>query len=150
MADNLFTPTITAAPRSGAQPWRVSSLVYPAFFGGPLAVTVLGLVNGARLGLGRRAQLAVAGAGLGALLARVAVGIATGGSWLGVRSLVGSAAGVAAWLALAAVQRRPFRAYELRGGEPAKLFLPGLGAVFTVGLIEAIVVYLAVQAAVGT
>lgn len=139
----------------------------PALFGGPLAVTLLGLVNGRRLGATPAAQLAVAAAGLVAFGAQIVIGIAAGRFWLGMVSvfatdgvmqwvaltglqvLVSATAGVAAWMAVTAFQHRPFHAYEQGGGEPGRLFLPGLGVVLGVVLVEAAAAYLAIQPALG-
>ncbi|NJP31963.1 hypothetical protein [Micromonospora thermarum] len=139
MADDLLTPTVAAeAYEVRRTPWRPQSLLYPAVFGGPTAVTVLGLVNGARLGVSRRATMAVAGAGVAALAARIAVTL-----WLSAAGterpsrVIGAVAGALAWLAVAAVQKPRFRAYELRGGEPASLWGPGLAAVLVCGFAEA-------------
>ncbi|MER7330105.1 MULTISPECIES: hypothetical protein [unclassified Micromonospora] len=148
MADDLFTPTIApAAYETRRPPWRPQSLIFPAAFGGPTAVTVLALVNGSRLGLSRRANLAVLGAGLAGLAARVAVtlGFFADGSDRPSR-LIGALSGALVWLAASATQKRPFRAYELRGGKPASLWLPGVGAVLLLGFAEAALILLLVVA----
>jgi len=169
MPDSVLPTVITVARRAEAPPWRVGSLAVPALFGGPLAVTLLGLVNGRRLRATPAAQLAVAAAGLVALLAQIVIGVAAGRFWLGMLSLaqsaesvaawlalaglqclVGATAGMATWLAVTAFQHWPCHAYEQRGGEPGRLLLPGLGVVLGVVLVEAVAVYLAVQPAVGS
>ncbi|MGN9808106.1 hypothetical protein ACTMSW_01935 [Micromonospora sp. BQ11] len=142
MADDLFTPTIAPPPyRPARPPWRVPSLLYPAVFGGPTAVTVLGVLNGRRLGLPRSALLTVLAAGLAGLLARVGVSLAffDADNQRPAR-LIGALAGGLVWAAVAAVQKRPFRAYELRGGEPASLWVPGIAAVLACGLAEAVLI----------
>jgi hypothetical protein len=48
-----------------------------------------------------------------------------------------------------AVQKRPFRAYELRDGEPASLVRPGLAAAIGCGVLEAVVLVLVVGAVTG-
>jgi hypothetical protein len=144
VADDLFTPTI-APPTYEVRrpPWRPQSLIFPAVFGGPTAVTVLALVNGHRLGLPRRTNLAVLGVGLAALAARLVVTLVVfdDGADRPVR-LIGALAGALVWLAASATQKRRFRAYELRGGEPASLWLPGIGAVLVLGFAEALLILL--------
>ncbi|MEU4776772.1 hypothetical protein [Micromonospora sp. NPDC023633] len=144
VADDLFTPTIApAAYEARRPPWRPQSLIFPAAFGGPTAVTVLALVNGRRLGASRPAHLAVLGTGLAGLVARLTITLAffDDGGNRPVR-LIGALAGGLVWLVAAATQKRLFRAYELRGGQPASLWLPGLGAVFVLGFAEAVLVFL--------
>ncbi|MCM0676921.1 hypothetical protein NCC78_19835 [Micromonospora phytophila] len=139
MADDLFTPTIApAAYEVRRPPWRPQSLFFPAVLGGPTAVTVLALVNSGRLGLPRRATLTVLGAGVAGLVARVVVTLSAGaagterpGRW------IGALAGGLVWLAVSATQKGRYRAYELRGGEPASLWGPGIAAVLVLGFAEA-------------
>ncbi|MBO4207566.1 hypothetical protein [Micromonospora echinofusca] len=136
--DPLLTPTITATPPVGVPPWRPQSLLVPAVLGGVLAVTVLGLVNAGRLDQSRSARLALLGTGLLALGARIAVTLLLTPSVGGPARAVGAAAGVLTWLTVRGTQSRPFRAYELRGGEPARLFWPGLAAIVGFGVVEAV------------
>ncbi|MEU5946038.1 hypothetical protein ABZ793_10805 [Micromonospora sp. NPDC047465] len=148
MADDLFTPTIApAAYEARRPPWRPHSLLFPAVFGGPTAATVLALVNGHRLGLPRRTHLAVLGVGLAGLVARLVVTLVVfdDGADRPVR-LIGALAGALVWLAASATQKRRFRAYELRGGEPASLWLPGVGAVLLFGFAEAALIVLVAAA----
>jgi hypothetical protein len=123
--DDLFTPTVTARAGDLARPWRVDSLLYPAFFGGPLAGAALGLINGHRLRVGRGAMVTVGAVGLGAFAARAAI-LMVVGPYSGSQ-LVGTIAGVAVWGAIWATQRRAFRSFQLTGDDPARLFWPGLG-----------------------
>jgi hypothetical protein len=134
--DDLFTPTVTARASDLRRPWRVDSLLYPAFFGGPLAATVLGLINGRRLGLETRAIMAVAATGLVAIAGRIAV-IGVFGQLTGAR-VVSALAGIAVWGAILVTQRSAFRGFQLTGGEPAGLLWPGLAAVVGGFLVEAI------------
>jgi hypothetical protein len=135
MRDDLFSPTIRDRPAPGRPPWRPESILYPAFFGGPLAAATLGVLNGRRLALPSGQLLAVAAAGLACSGARFALSAAIDGN-AGVR-VAGSAAGILVWVAVLALQRRPFRAYTFRGGEPANLVGPGFAAVLACGLLEA-------------
>jgi len=136
VADDLFTPTISAPP-SAARPWRVTSLVYPSFFGGALAATVLGVVNGRRLGLHAGALLGLAAVGVAALAGRLLVEEVS-------RSMFWRPAfGLAVWGVVALLQRRRFRSFELRGGaEPASLVGPGIAAAIGGAVVETALVVL--------
>jgi hypothetical protein len=136
MTDDLFTPTIHERPTTAKPPWRPESIFYPAFFGGPLAAAILGLLNGRRLGLGRGPLVAIAATGLGTLALRLAIGAAVGED-SPIRFMV-AVSGVLTWLVVFAYQRRPFRAFTYRGGEAAGLFGPGLLAAVGCVFFEAI------------
>lgn len=143
MNDDLFQPTIGAKPVVATPPWRPDSIVYPAFFGGPLAATVLGLINGRRLALGNRQLLAVLAAGVAAIIGRIVATDLLSGQ-VGTR-ILGAAAGLVAWGAVAATQKRAFRAYALGGREPAGLIGPGFAAAIGCGLLEILVITLVVS-----
>jgi hypothetical protein len=147
LTDELFRPTIEARPAPVGRPWRPASIVYPAFFGGPLAAVVLGLLNGRRLALGRTALLGIAAAGAAGVAGRLMLTAVVHPHSVG--RLLGGLAGLLVWLSVLAAQKRPFRAYELRGGEPAGLVGPGLAAVAGCGLLEVAVLVLVVRAVTG-
>lgn len=147
MTDDLFRPTIEAQPVPAERPWRPGSIVYPAFFGGPLAAAVLGILNGRRLALGRTALLAIAAAGAASIVGRLVLTAALHPDRVG--RLLGSVAGLLVWMVVLAAQKRPFRAYELRDGEPANLVRPGLAAAIGCGLLEITVLVLVVRAVTG-
>ena len=73
MSDDLLQPSIgktVSAPRK--MPWRMQSQLWVAFFGGIAAVTTIAILNARRLGIDRRKQWLMAGAGavaFGVLLA---------------------------------------------------------------------------------
>ncbi|GAA2385719.1 hypothetical protein Cme02nite_72660 [Catellatospora methionotrophica] len=142
MNDDLFQPTIGARPVLGTPPWRPSSIVYPAFFGGALAVTILGVLNARRLSLGRNQQLAVAAAGLAATAVRLAVTVYFG---TGVGRPVGVILALAVWGLVTMTQKQAFRAYEYGDGEPASLLWPGLAAAIGCGLLENILIAVVVD-----
>ena len=144
MNDDLFTPTVTDKASDLARPWRVDSLLFPGFFGGPLAATVLGVINGRRLGVGTRAQAAVVATGLLAIVGRLVV-ITAVGEFTGVRVVI-ALAGVTVWGAILLTQRRAFRGFQLTGGEPARLLWPGLAAAIGGFVVEALLL-VAVQGA---
>ncbi len=135
MTDELFRPTIEARQAPLKPPWRPGSIVYPAFFGGPLAGTVLGLLNGRRLSLGWRAMLAIGVAGVAAIVGRGVATVMTDGQTSG--RLLGALAGAAIWGVIAFVQKRHFRVFELAGGEPSSLVGPGFAAAIGCGVLEA-------------
>lgn len=139
--DDLLKPTIAEQPLSMDPPWSVDSLVYPAFFGGPLAVTYLAAVNARRLGVGERHVALILGAGVAALLAQLAViAFVLQEVSSGAQRFSFSLAGVAVWGVAKYVQRRPFRIYLLRGGKPASLWGPGIAAVIASVLVQFILV----------
>jgi len=139
MEDELFRPTIQDRSHTAKPPWRPDSILYPAFFGGPVAAAVLGLINGGRLGLPRVQLAAIAGAAVAAFAARLVVTASLGGG-SGAR-LAGSLTGILVWLVVMAFQRRPFRAFSFGGGEPSRLVGPGFAAAIGGGVLEAIIIY---------
>ena len=139
--DELLKPTIAEETSSMDPPWSVDSLVYPAFFGGPLAVTFLAAVNARRLGVGQRHQALIVATGVAALVAQLAViAFVLQQVSSGAQRFSYSLAGVAVWGVAKYVQRRPFRIYLLRGGTPANLWGPGIAAVLASVLIQFILV----------
>jgi hypothetical protein len=137
MTDDLFTPTIRTPSVPAVPPWRPESIVYPAFFGGALAATVLGVLNGRRLALARTQLWLIVGAGIAAVAAR-AVFVA---STEGLGRISGVVAGLLVWLVINTLQRRPFRAFLQNNGEPASLVGPGFLAAIGCGLAELILIY---------
>lgn len=142
VTDDLISPTIDSGYGVVDRPWRPTSILYPAFFGGPLAAAVLGLMNARRLALGRTVLLGVAAAGVGAVLARFVLTAALHEH--GLAPILGGLTGVAVWSAVVATQRRPFQVHERRDGETASLVWPGIVAAVGGGLLEAVVLGLAV------
>jgi hypothetical protein len=143
MQDELFSPTIRERPAPGRPPWRPESILYPAFFGGPLGAATLGVLNGRRLALPGLQLALIAVAGLAGFGARLAVSAAVEGN-SGVR-LAGAVAGSLVWLVVLAFQRRPFRTYAYRGGEPASLVWPGIAAFVTFAILEAVLILVLVR-----
>ncbi|KKK06253.1 hypothetical protein [Micromonospora sp. HK10] len=146
MADDLFTPTITPTAYAGPRrpPWRPGSLIYPAILGGALAGTTLALINAGRLRLPARDTLAIAGAGLVALAARVLVTtMLLDGRVSGPGRVVGALCGALAWTVANLLQKGRFRSYEMRGGEPTSLVKAGIAATLGLGLVEGLIIVLA-------
>ena len=110
---DLLTPTLAEhRPRdwSSPLPWRLGSQVFVAFLGGPVAVTIIAVLNGGRLRmpgsqLGVMAGIGVAGT-IGAVLAArfIDAGVAP-------RLLV-QIAGVVTYGALFVLQRSPDRVHS--------------------------------------
>jgi hypothetical protein len=141
VADDLLKPTITETPQPLRRPWRVDSLVYPAFFGGPLAVTYVGAINARRLGVGNRQIALIVATGAAALVAQLMVVVFLLDELsTGVQRLSFSVAGIIVWSVAKLVQQRPFRIFLLRGGEPASLWGVGIGVVLASAAIELILI----------
>lgn len=73
--DNLYEPTLAdldERPAGSDPPWRLDSQGYVAFFGGPLAAAVVGVLNGRRLGLDRDRLLAIGAIGVVGLAVAIA------------------------------------------------------------------------------
>jgi tetratricopeptide (TPR) repeat protein len=135
--DDLFKPTIIDRPMPVQRPWRVDSLVYPAFFGGPLAVMYLGALNARRLGVGGRQVALILLSGVVALVAQLLVfALFLQDVNASAARVSFSLAGVAVWGVAQVAQRRPFRIFLLRGGEPASLWGAGIGAAIASALIQ--------------
>jgi hypothetical protein len=142
MSQDLLVPTVTPPVTRERPPWDLRALLYPAAFGGALAATVLGLINGYRLGVGTARQAAVGVAGAAAIALRIGLLVALRGRHYELLAAVNAGAGMLAWSAVRKVQLRAERAFLLRGGEAASLWLPGLVAALGCGLAEAVVTFL--------
>ena len=138
MSQDLFVPTVVPPVVRERPPWDISGLLYPAAFGGALAGTVLGLINGYRLGVGAGRQAVVCLAGAAAIALRIALLVALHGRHYELLAALNAGAGMFAWYAVRRVQLRAGRAFLLRGGETASLLLPGLVAALGCGLVEGV------------
>ncbi|GID27872.1 hypothetical protein C8E87_7715 [Paractinoplanes brasiliensis] len=143
VSDELFSPTIRDQAPVTRRPWRPESIVYPAFFGGPLAAATLGVLNGRRLGLAAQQLALIAAAGVVGFGVRVGVSAFVEDS-SGVR-LAGTVCGILVWLVVLAFQRRPFRVATLRGVEPKSLVAPGFLAAIGFALLEAFLILVLVR-----
>lgn len=137
MTDDLFTPTVRDAQVPTERPWNPDSIVYPAFFGGPLAGTVLGILNGRKLLLSRSHLMLIALAGAVAVSGRLVFTALQGHS---AARIGGAMAGVLVWLVVNALQRKAFRAAVHNELEPASLVGPGFAAAIGCGLIEVVLI----------
>jgi len=141
--DELLRPTLAAEddPVHMRGAWNPWTLVILAVFGGPLSAGVLFAENARRLG--RRAHVAWI---LGGALALVLAGgfaaarlrpLESFSDWSDTSVLrIAQRLGAALLAApLATLQGRRFRVYTGNGGEPGKLLVYGLAAVFGAGFL---------------
>ncbi|TDD21837.1 hypothetical protein E1218_20170 [Kribbella turkmenica] len=131
MPDELLRPTIGTGVDLKVRPWRLMSQAYVAFFGGAIASTVITFLNARRLGVsaGRRGLILLTG--VGGVAAVIAVFVLSGGDRdypYGLRIAVRVIA-VGCCLVQLHLQRPMDRAFQLRGGDYASLWGPGIGAV---------------------
>jgi hypothetical protein len=141
--DDLLQPTLAGHERRPAQykPWRLSSQVYVAFFGGALAVGAIGFYNSITLGMPVRARLAIVGMALAAEAALFAIVAATDTDEVRLVSIV---AGLVAFGGAYLLQRSPDRVYHYHADddEPYEsLFGAGVIACIVARLIEAAVIF---------
>jgi hypothetical protein len=148
MPDELLRPTIGAGVDLKVRPWRLKSQIYVAFFGGPIACTVIAFLNARRLGVdaAERRTILVAGA--------IALTVSTA-AYIFLEDLLGSedpyamvptiAATAIAMICSLIQQRRqrPMdRAFQLRGAEYRALWGPGIAATIGGGILDALIYYL--------
>lgn len=153
--DALLTPSLQGQGLPGLhgpRPWRLTSQVYVAFFGGSLAVTGIAWLNARRLGATspRRTQILLAGlAGFAATLL-LFVALSTddtpSATRLGVQAI-----SIATYGALYLLQRqldRRYHWYDRRSGDESydSLVGPGLIAVIALGAVQWLLLVLTVQA----
>jgi fatty acid desaturase len=134
----LLTPTLAAhRPRTwtpGRLPWRLGSQVYVAFLGGPVAVGLIAVLNGARLAMPRAALVRMALVALAGTVAGVAGAALVPGDAAAPRLLV-QLAGVLTCGVLHLVQRSPdrvhstFSPHEDPDDDYDSLVAPGLAAI---------------------
>lgn len=150
MSDDLLQPSIgkmVSAPRK--MPWRVQSQLWVAFFGGIAAVTTIAILNARRLGLDRRKQWLMAGAGavaLGVLLALwlrqppapTFIDFARGSREL---RLIGRVIAVVLFLLHALLQKPADAHYRVFAkGDYASLWGPGIAATFLIGSLQSLLI----------
>ena len=149
--DDLLTPTLTGQrvpQREDGLPWRLGSQVYVAFFGGVLAVTAIAYVNARRLGMQDKALALIVGTGVAGLAATI-VAVALVDDEGSAARLPARVCALAAFGLMYLIQRQADRIYHhhSRLDDPYEsLVKPGLIAVFSVGILEAVLL-IAVRAA---
>jgi hypothetical protein len=143
--DDLLQPSLAGREEPAAdraRPWRLTSQVYPAFLGGPLAVGGIAVLNSAWLRLPVPTRFAI---GALALVAEAALAAVVYAADLGGSARLASAfAGLVVYGGAYLLQRSADRVYHYhaRDDEPyASLFWPGLGAIVAARIIETLVLF---------
>ena len=141
--DDLLQPVLAGDERgpAGYKPWRVTSQVYVAFFGGALALGAIAFLNAAMLEMSYRARVAIVGLALAAEGALVAVAAVTDIDQL---RLVSTVAGLAAYGGAYLIQRSADRVYHFHADddEPYQsLFGHGLVAVISARVFETMLLH---------
>ena len=145
--DELLKPTLAGEQQRvdpHRLPWRLGSQVYVAFFGGALAVTAIAILNARRLRMPDRTAWAMAAVGVIGLAGAVAAAAAFGGTGGSSARIPARVVALATYGVLYLMQRRADRVhhYHARGDDPYdSLWGPGLIACFTVGIVEAILIF---------
>jgi len=119
------------------RPWRLSSQVYVAFFGGVLAVTVISLINARRLRMPASGQAAVVGVGALGLAGVIAFAVLS--SLPAEARVVIQLISLAAWGLMFLVQRPYDRVHTMfsdrdEDDDYESLVAPGFAAVIFLGL----------------
>jgi hypothetical protein len=136
--EDLLQPALEGREPTQYRPWRLTSQVYVAFFGGALALGGIAFLNAAMLDMSYRARVAIVGLALAAEGALVAVVAGTDIDQLRIASTV---AGLAAYGGAFLIQRSADRVYHFHADddEPYQsLFGPGLVAVISARVFESV------------
>jgi len=117
------------------------SIGFLTFFGGVVAGTVISVLNAGRLGASPRRRWLIAGVGVVGLAVTVPLVIVLydDGEGRGAYRLAARVVAMLVYLVQARVLGPLDRAFQLRDGEYASLWLPGLAAVVGLGVTEAVV-----------
>ncbi|WP_433169105.1 hypothetical protein [Kribbella sp. CA-247076] len=148
MPDDLLRPTIGAGVDLKVRPWRLMSQAYVAFFGGAIASTVITFLNARRLGVSAARRGLIVLTGVVGVAAVIAVFVLSGGDRdysYGLRILVRLVA-VGCCLVQLHLQRPMDRAFQLRGGDYASLWGPGIAAVVGGFAVDALIEELVARA----
>ncbi len=133
--DPLLRPTVVDESPLQRRPWRVQSAFFVGFFGGPFAALAVHLVNARRLRVADAVRRRVLLEGTAAAVAlAVVAGVVVQAADLSSTRFPVLVSGVLVHLLLARRLRPRERNWQLRGVEPASMWLPGLGFV-VVGLL---------------
>lgn len=120
--DDLFTPSLAGSVDDRDAPFNIGYALVPGLLGGPIAVTVALLVSAYRLRAGRLVLVAIAAAGVLALVG--AMVLITRDPDIGGSAFRYAALG--AYLAQGALVVRRFRSWSLRGRDTSPFIVPGL------------------------
>ena len=138
--DDLLQPVLAERRQpgeTGRRPWRLSSQVYVALLGGPLAILAIATLNARRLRLPLGAQAAIAAAAL--VAEAVVIVLARSADIADSARIISAAAGVAAYGVAFLIQRSADRvfAYHADEEEPyTSLFGAGAAAVIAARAID--------------
>ncbi len=137
--DDLLRPTVRQPRTTGSPPWRLASLGFLTFFGGAVAGTVMVLLNAGRLGATPRQRWLIVGIGVLALAITVPLVIVLyDGESRSTYRFAAKVVAMLGYLAQARVLGPLDRAFQLRDGTYASLWLPGFAAVIGLGVVEAV------------
>lgn len=139
--DDLLQPTLAEHHGRKYQPFRLSSQVYVAFFGGALAVGAIGYINAMFLGMPARSRAAIVALALAAEGALVAIVAGTDTDQVRILSIV---AGLAAFGGAYLLQRSPDRVYHFHADEDEpylSLLGPGLVTCIAARIVEAALLF---------
>jgi hypothetical protein len=139
--DDLLQPTLAGHEGTQYRPFRLTSQVYVAFFGGALAVGAIAFLNAAMLGMPNRARVAIVALAVAAEGALAALVAATDTDQIRLVSIV---AGLAAFGGAYLLQRSPDRVYHYHADEDEpyqSLFVPGLAACICARILEVVLVF---------
>lgn len=154
--DDLFKPTLSADPVAKkdkkAEPWRVTSQLWVAFFGGVLPLTAIAYINSKRLMMSVKEQRQILMIGVAGYL--LSFGLAYVLEQAGVMEnlqsnegrlvfrFVGRAVAVLTYLVIARQQRSAERIFQFGGGEYSSLWGPGLLAIIVLEIVSRVVLVL--------
>lgn len=139
--DPLLQSTVEA-PSSGPAPWRTSSMFYVGFFGGPIAIGILGTLNARRLRADARTVAIVAASSLALLAAWVVYAMAFHEPGRPSLRLVAAGCGAVAHLVQQQVLARQTRIFDMGRREPASLWMPGIAAVVASVIVSSVLLVL--------
>jgi hypothetical protein len=141
--DDLLQPVLAEREQPGAageRPWRLSSQVYVALLGGPLAILAIATLNAGRLKLPAAALAWIAAAAL--VAEAIVIVLANVADLTNAARIVSAAAGVAAYGVAYLVQRSSDRVFNYHAVEEdpyASLLGPGIAAVVVARVVDLIV-----------
>jgi NADH:ubiquinone oxidoreductase subunit 2 (subunit N) len=151
--ESLLTPSVQRhQPRlqqMGARPWRLSSQVWIAFFGGVLSIAIISYLNGQRLRLSPQRMRQIILVGVVGLIAVIITTYLLGQAGLSSLEsaqrtqlrLVNRVIAVIAYLILVRLQRPADRQYQAFSDEYDSLWIPGLLAIFVAGTLQNLLVF---------
>jgi hypothetical protein len=144
-SEELLRPSLEGYAAPTVRPWRTGSIFYVAFFGGIVPAVVLAWINAGRLQVSEARRFAVGVVGLVGLFATMAVPLALDMSAADNFQLTSRILGVAGFGVVYSLLRPAERVYGTFGrqgdGRYASLWGPGLLALFVLGTLQNVVVY---------